>query len=155
MPPLPYTRLIHENLSIILTFAYSLRPIENVLDRGFRGEWKFLRKTIYEIGGQNAMRAAIELAAFLRLLDDAEKISSYIVGTGMTDYGQVFKQDGTAEPLYLRDMTNKIVHATDWRWNINSPDQPKLVCISDDPDRWVKAEVDIERLAALCGLLMH
>jgi len=46
---LPITRLIHENLSIIMCFAYSQRPLENMVNVDFRGEWKYLNKTLFDI----------------------------------------------------------------------------------------------------------
>ena len=117
------------------------------------------RKTIYDIGSENAVRSCIELATYLRLLDDEEKLSVFLRSTdyarGIGDFGCVKKQDGTTEPLYLRDMTNKIIHAKDWRWDVSIPDRPQLICISDEPERWATAEVRIEALAALCGSLIH
>lgn len=155
MPALPYTKLIHEKLSTILTFAYSLGPIESMLDSRFSGEWKYLNKTVYVIGREKATQACIELAAFLRLLDGAEELSNWERARGGQLFGCVIKQDGTSEPLYLRDMTNKIVHAKDWEWHVSIPDKPLLICKSDEPARWLKAEVEIEALAAFCARLMH
>jgi hypothetical protein len=156
---LQYTKLIHEKLSTVLTFAYSLAPVEKLLESRFKGEWKYLRKTIYDVGSENAVRSCIELATFLRLLDDEQNLSRYLQQNpgdrGLPNLGRVTKQDGTIEPLYLRDMTNKIIHAKDWRWDVSIPDQPRLICISDDPERWFTAEIDIEALAALCGSLIH
>jgi hypothetical protein len=126
------------------------------MERTFSGEWKFLRKTVYEIGSENAIRASIELAAFLRLLDDAENITGFLKlnpdrNRGVTDFGRVFKQDGSEAPLYFRQMTNKIVHAKDWQWDLHLPEWPKLICVSDEPKRWTKAEIEIQSLAALVG----
>src|SRR5262249_18287071 len=159
MPTLPYAKLIHEKLSVVLTFAYSLPPIEKAMQRTFHGEWKYLRKTVHEYGSENAVRACVELAAFLRLLDDAEDISGYLKqnpsdNRGIGTFGRLFKPDGIEEPLFLRDMTNKIVHAKDWQWDLNLPEWPKLICMSDDPARWTKAEIEIQALAAFCGSLI-
>jgi hypothetical protein len=122
------------------------------MERTFSGKWKFLRKTVYEIGSENAIRACIELAAFLRLLDDAENISGFLKlnpdrNRGVTDLGRVFRQDGSEAPLYFRQMTNKIVHTKD----LHLPEWPKLICVSDEPKRWTKAEIEIQSLAALVG----
>ena len=58
------------------------------------------------------------------------------------------------EPLYLRDLTNKLVHSSHYTWNLKDEMEPKLICHSPDPERWKFAEVDMVRLAALCGQLM-
>jgi hypothetical protein len=155
MLPLPYTKLIHERLSTVLTFAYSWAKLQQLLKERFPGEWKNLRKTIDTVSPENAIRAFIELAAYLRLLDDAEDWARDPLLENRT-FGRLLKQDGSETPLYLRDVTNKIMHAREWRWDVVSdPDRPKLVCVSDEPERWVGAEVDIETLAYFCGLLTH
>jgi hypothetical protein len=161
----PLTKIIHENLSVILTFAYSYRELQQMLDSRFRGEWKYLRKTINEVSGERATRACIELANILRILDDREKISQYLEQTGKIsrdfeqtesfNFGRVLKDRGLEEPLYLRDFTNKIIHAADWRWDFTAASDPKLVCLSHQPERWKAAEIQIEKLAGFCGQLMH
>jgi len=158
MLPFPYAKLIHEKLSTILTFAYSHAPLEKMLDTKFKGEWKFLRKTIYGVGAERAILACIELATLMRLLDDAEKISDYLKQNPKPNrgsFGKVFKSAGAEEPLYLRDVTNKIIHAKDWKWDLDVPEQPKLICISDEPKRWKVAAIEIQKLAAFCGNLGH
>jgi hypothetical protein len=154
--PLPYTKLIHEKLSVILTFAFSAEPIESWLKKYFHGDFKFLYKTVNEIGSFNALSAFVELAAFLRLLDDADKLSSQNAGEiGITDFGRIVKKDGTVDRLNLRDMTNKIIHAKTWRWDVKNLEGPKLICVPNDPEGWAAAEVDISSLAAFCGTLAH
>ena len=156
MLPLPYTKLIHEKLSTVLTFAYSWAALQDMLDNRFVGEWKYLRKTVDGIGPENAIRAFIELAAYLRLLDDSEHLSGYLATEGTEkSFGRVRKNDGKEETLYLRDLTNKIVHAKDWKWDVSDRDRPKLICVSNDPDRWLAAEIEIQAFAAFCGQLMH
>lgn len=146
---LPYTRLIHEKLSNVLTFAYSWATLDNMLDTKFKGEWKYLRKTIFDIGPENAVRAFIELAGYLRLLDDKDDLSGYLKQTGSArGFGRVLKKDGSEEPLFLRDLTNKIIHAKEWKWDVSTTDRPKAICISNNPDRWVSAEIDIQTFAA-------
>jgi hypothetical protein len=152
---LPYTAIIHEKLSIILTFAYSWTSLHDVLDKKFKGEWKYLRKTIDGIAPERAVRAFVELASYLRLLDDKENLSESLASRPHSELGRVVKQDGSEEPLYLRDLTNKIIHAKEWKWDVSIPDKPKLVCVSNDPKRWVAAEIEIEAVAAFCGELMH
>ena len=74
---LPLTRLVHENLSIIMCFAYSRKPLKNMVQAKFKGEWKYLNKALFEISAQQAEKASVELALFLRTLDDEEEISAY------------------------------------------------------------------------------
>src|SRR5690349_5383677 len=152
--PLPFTTLIHENLAIVLTYAYSYKALQSDLLSTFQGEWKFLRKTIDELAPARATRAFVELASLLRLLDDREKISGYLRQTGGHDFGRVIKDGAPDERLYLRDLTNKVVHAADYRWSFEGT-APKLICISSDPDRWKAAEINLAALAAFCGQLMH
>lgn len=161
MPTIPYTKLSHEKLSIIITFAYSLAKLRSILDNRFKGEWKYLRKTIEDVGSENSIRAFIELASYLRLLDDQKDLSGFLArvnyspGAEQLVFGRVIKQDQPDEPLYLRDLTNKIIHAKNWKWDISNADNPKLICISKEPERWQTAEIDIEAVAGFCGGLMH
>jgi len=158
VPPLRYTALIHERLSTVLAFAYSWGHLHRLLTTKFKGEWKYLDKTINSIAPQKAIQAFIEISGYLRLLDDAEDISGFLArapGAKGVSFGRVLKKDGSEEPLYLRDLTNKIAHAKDWKWDVTEPDSPKLICESNNPDRWVDAEIDIEAFAAFCGQLMH
>jgi len=74
---LPLTSLVHENLSIIMSFAYSRKPLKNMVEAKFKGEWKYLNKALFEISAQHAEKACVELALFLRTLDDEEEISAY------------------------------------------------------------------------------
>lgn len=75
--PIRLTRLVHENLSIIMSFAYSRGPLIELIQKNFVGEWKYLGKAIFEIGEEKANRAITELALLLRILDDEEKITDY------------------------------------------------------------------------------
>ncbi|HSN18569.1 MAG TPA: hypothetical protein VLV87_10220, partial [Gammaproteobacteria bacterium] len=68
--------------------------------------------------------------------------------------GRLLKKEGLKENLYLRDLTNKIIHAADLEWNFSDSDKPKLKCIAKDTERWTSAEIDVVSLAALCGRLM-
>jgi hypothetical protein len=152
---LPYTEIIHEKLSIILTFAYSWAHLHDVLNSRFTGEQKYLRKTVDGIAPENAIRAFIELASYLRLLDNKENMSGYLEQVQAHKLGRVMKQAHSEEPLYLRDLTNKIMHAQEWKWDVSAPNEPKLICVSNDPKRWLAAEIDIQAFTAFCGQLMH
>jgi hypothetical protein len=109
--PQPMSRLVHEAGSIILTFAYS-RPALDKLMGQFKGEWKFLNKVAYEISEQRANRACIEMAVFMRALDDEQKISDSIT-KAVKSFGTLVNKDGTTKDLKLRDIANKIIHAKD------------------------------------------
>jgi hypothetical protein len=150
----PLTHLIHENLSVLVTFAFSRVSLQSLRDNKFGGEWKYLDRTLFTVSEQRAERACLELATFIRLLDDDENIAEYLRQTGGDSFGRVMKKDQPDEPLYLRDMTNKIIHAHHIEWDFSIPDDPKLVCISRQPERWLHAEVQVVALAAFCGQLM-
>lgn len=118
------------------------------------GEWKYLDKALFSVSELRAAKACIELASFMRLLDDQEDLSEYLKQTSGHGFGRVIKQDQPDEVLYLRDLTNKIMHAANYEWDFSNSDNPKLVCISSKPERWGRAEVEIVALAEFCGELM-
>lgn len=150
----PLTHLIHENLSVLVTFAFSRVPLQLLRDKKFRGEWKYLDRALFTVSEQRAEKACLELATFIRLLDDDENIAEYLRQTGGNSFGRVIKKDQPDEALYLRDLTNKIIHAHHLEWDFSTPEDPKLACISRQPERWLKAEVQVVALAAFCGQLM-
>ena len=69
----PLTRLTYVYISIIMTFAYSRKPLEKMLEDHFLGELEYLRKALIDIPALQAEKACIELALFLRMVDDDEK----------------------------------------------------------------------------------
>ena len=150
----PLTYLIHENLSILATFAFSTASLESIRASRFPGEWKYLDKALFLVSEQRAERACVELATFIRLLDDDEDISGFLKESGNVSFGYVVKEDQSREVLYLRDLTNKIIHAHHLEWDFSRSDDPKLICVSRKPERWVRAEVEIIALASFCGQLM-
>jgi hypothetical protein len=96
----------------------------------------------------------LELATQLRLLDDHEDIASYLREENHRGFGKVVNQAGIEETLYLRDMTNKIMHSASIEWKLDDPDNPVVVCHSDDLNRWLRAEIELRRLAGFVGMLM-
>jgi len=45
---LPLTRLVHENLSIVMCFAYSRKSLSKMVEGNkFMGEWKYLNKALF------------------------------------------------------------------------------------------------------------
>ena len=154
-PSLPLTQLIHDNLSVLMTFAFSKKPLESLKNEKFMGEWKYLDKALFSVSEQRAAKACIKLACFMRLLDDQEGLSEYLKKTGGHGFGRVIKQGQPDEVLYLRDLTNKLTHAANFEWDFSDPDNPKLICISQQPERWGRAEIEVVALAALCGQIMN
>ncbi len=152
---LPLTRLVHENLSIVMCFAYSRKPLKKMIQAKFKGEWKYLNKALFEISAQQAEKACVELALFLRTLDDEDAISRYHKATRrVPECGNVVFRDGSTEILTFREVTNKIIHAGAIEWDLLK-DDPLLICRARDREPWIRAEVDLIAFAAVCGQLMN
>jgi len=152
--PLPLTQLVHENLSIVMTFAFSRGPLERLVEKKFEGEWKYLRKFVFEIAEERAIKGCIELAIYLRALDDEEKMSVWLRENSGRTFGQVTSSDGSTTPLALREVANKIIHAASFSWDFSTENKPFLICMPRDNQRWRQANIDIVALAAFCGQLM-
>ena len=56
-----------------------------MVEAKFKGEWKYLNKALFEISAQHAEKACVELALFLRTLDDEEEISAYHKATSVPE----------------------------------------------------------------------
>jgi hypothetical protein len=95
---LPLGQIVRENLSVIMSFAYSRTPLENLIDSRFEGEWKNLIKTVLDLSEERAVKACIELAIFLRVLDDEEKISESLKENSGRTFGKLTMSDGTDKP---------------------------------------------------------
>jgi len=152
--PLPLTRLIHENLATLMMYAYSQPAFARLLHTKFKGEWKYLGKALFGYPVERITRACLELGTLLRILDEEEDISGYLEQTKSQPLGRVVKEAAPDEPLYLRDLTNKLIHSSHFTWNLKDEMEPKLICHSPDPERWKFAEVDMVSFAAFCGKLM-
>lgn len=153
----PLSRLIHENLSVLMCFVYSRKPLEEVAQSTFQGEWKYLNKALFDISVERAEKACVELALFLRMLDDDENLTGYHTGTrNVPDCGRLIMKDGVDKMLTFREAANKIIHADRLEWNLSR--DPHIVCHARqvDTDRWgwIRAEVDIVAIAFVCGQLM-
>lgn len=100
-----------------------------------------------------ADRALSELGGLLRKLDDAEAVAEILRQQGIGEVGSVIQGDGRREPLYLRDMTNKIAHGSKFNWLAETQ---SVECVSREPMRWQSATIDLVRLkgvvAAIVGL---
>lgn len=149
------TRLIHDNFWIVLSFSFGQPVVSAVIRDRFHGEWKYLNKTVHERAEVRADRALLEMATQLRVLDDVEGLNESLKNSGIGALGEVTQSDSTKTPLYLRDMTNKIMHASFFKWDLSAPDDPKVVCLPHDGGRWKEARIDIIALMILMGALMH
>ena len=150
---LPLSRLVRENLSIIMDFCFARPGLEQLVDRKFHGEWKYLRKMLFEMSEERAGKAAIELAIFMRLLDDREDISSYLAGQSW-QFGRVVAKNKPDKIMRMREVANKIIHASHLKWDFSDAENPILVCIPQKKEKWERAEVKVVALAAFCGGLM-
>ena len=150
------TRLIHENFWLVMAFALSRANIDQLLEKRFHGEWKYLRKSFYELSEVRADRALLEMGTQLRVLDDEEDISDFLKQTKHHPFGTVTQCDGSVTEMHFRDVTNKIIHAGLFEWELSDPLAPKVICLPNakEEGRWKKAEINLFLLAGLIGSLM-
>jgi hypothetical protein len=139
-----------------MTFCFSRRALEQLVNTRFSGEWKYLRKGIFDVSESRAEKACLELALFLRMLDDEEGISKLLTDTNRdVRFGRLKLKDKQDRDLKLRDVANKIIHASALRWDLALEDKPILICESRDREKWERAEIDVISVAGFCGQLMH
>ena len=152
---LPLARLVHENLSIVMCFAYSQKPLVEMIDSKFKGEWKYLNKALFEYSSERAEKACLELALFLRMVDDEWEISAYHAATkNVPNCGRLVMKDGSEKPLTFREVSNKVIHSSRLEWHLLKPPNPFLFCHSRDTEKWLRAEIDLIAFAAVCGQLI-
>lgn len=144
-------KLFRENLWIVLSYVFSKPVIAQVIEEKFQGEWKYLNKLVGEHAEKRADRALLEMATQLRILDDMEDLNGYMQARKHAAFGFVSQADGQKTELHFRDMTNKIVHAAGYEWQLDGV--PSVVCLSRDPARWRYAEIEILSLMTLGGML--
>lgn len=150
---LPVAKLVRENISVLMTYAFSRSPLQNLVDKTFAGEWKQFQETVFALSEQRAEKACLELAIFLRYLDDEEDLSGYYDKETL-EFGQLELKDGSVKALVLREVANKIIHAVGFEWDLTQPFKPKLVCISRDTEKWETARIDVVAVSAVCGSLV-
>jgi hypothetical protein len=147
------TGLIHENVGIVTTFAFSKHALQEFRSRHL-GEWKYLDHAIFELPRRRATRACVELALMLRALDDTQNITRH-AALSKGRFGTLYNTDGTSTPLPYREVFNKIIHAMTIDWDFNDPKEPLIVCyaLPDQQARfkWTKATIHISMLATACG----
>ena len=151
---IPLSRIVRDNVCIVMTFAFSQPALRAMVDKTFQGQWKYLNETLFDFSAERAEKACIELALFLRMLDDEEKLSHYVKEGGHPGFGKLELPDQTTAVLSLRDVSNKIIHAKSLRWSFATPDRPKLICDAQEKQKWTRAEIDVVAVAGVCGHLM-
>jgi len=142
------TKLIHENFWLVLLFALSRPAVKEMLEH-FEGEWEPLRDSFGERAEIRADRALLEMSTQLRVLDDADGISDRF----KEPFGTLIKKNGATTALSLREVTNKVIHASSFQWDFSDVKKPKVICLPGDSDSWVLAEVDLIALAGAIGCL--
>ena len=148
------TRLVHENLSIVMCYAYSQSSLQKMVEENFQGEWKYLNKALFEISAERAEKACLELALFLRTVDEEKNISDYHKATkNIPNCGKIIMKDGSEKVLTFREFANKVIHASRFEWDVFKDSDPKLVCHTRDKEKWLCAEVDLVALSSVCGQL--
>lgn len=162
MLSVPLTKYIHENISVIVTYAFSAGNLEEIREK-FIGRWRYLEKFIFEIPEEKANRAIIEMALLIRMLNEQEQskekedansdndIERYI---NEIDMGILFISNDKKEKLNLREFSNKIIHSGKLEWDFEEKDNPKLVSFSRNGYGWHKAEISIVKLMGYCGMIM-
>jgi len=149
---LPLTRFLHENMAIVMTFAFSQGPIRRLIDEEFKGYWEYLEDFAFGVPRQNATHACLEIAVLLRLVEPPRD------GRKGWSFGVIYRPDGTTKPLSLKELAHKIIHGQELSWDLSDEKAPKLLCAAPDDEKekykWTKAEVNIVTLAAHCGTMI-
>lgn len=146
------TRLIRENVWIVLSFALAKPEAQRIVETHFLGEWKYLDQLIHEVAEIRADRALLEMATQLRILDDTEGLDDKLKAYGFLTFGTLTKAKGNITDLHFRDMTNKVIHAAKFEWHFGR--DPSVECKPDNSSRWQTAEIKLISLMGLVGLLI-
>ena len=142
---LHWARLVHEKLAVIATFAYSQTALKAEIEKHFRGEWKFLHKIIYELPHEEATKALIELALYFRPLDDEQDLTGFWKQVGVSVVGSLVLKNGEIQSLSPREMSNKIIHAEEIKWDF-SEEQPRIICTGRNKEEWLRAIIDVWKM---------
>jgi hypothetical protein len=149
---IPITKVIKENLSVVMMFAYSQPPLREFRRAQFTGGWPYINEVLFTIPEQLATRAMIELALLFRTLDDHEDMDDGSLGD---TFGNLYLKDGRGLPLSIREVTNKTIHAKTIEWIFTDPKKPTLKTTAHDNarEKWTHAEIDTNTFAAGCAML--
>ena len=142
---LNWARLVHEKLAVIATFAYSQTALEAEIEKHFKGEWKFLHKIIYELPHEEATKALVELALYFRALDDEQDLTGFWKQVGVSVVGSLVLKNGEIQSLSPREMSNKIIHAEEIKWDF-SEEQPRIICTGRNKEEWLRAIIDVWKM---------
>lgn len=138
-----------------MCYAYSQAGLATMVNTKFQGEWKYLNEALFELSAARAEKACLELALFLRTLDEDEGISAYHAATkNIPNCGKLVMKDGTEKPLPFREFANKVIHASRFEWDVFGDSEPRLICHTRDKEKWLRAEIDLVALSSVCGSLM-
>jgi hypothetical protein len=157
--------IIHDNLGIVLTYTFSHDALDEY--RGWLNahRWYVSDRVLLELPRERATRAIIELAVMFRALDSVREITKndyvathpYVVyHPTKYIYGKLYSLDGDPEPLPLREVPNKIIHANSIEWSFRNPQEPLIICHAAKADtryKWARAEVFVKAFAAVCAVL--
>jgi hypothetical protein len=89
------------------------------------------------------------------MLDDEVMISDYHTATkNIPNCGRLIMKDGSEKILSFREVANKVIHSSRLEWEFEKYPEPTLICHTSDQEKWIRAEVDIVAVAAVCGQFM-
>lgn len=150
---IPITKIIKDNLSLVMMFAYSRPALRKFRGSHFGGDWPYVDEVLFTTPEQIAIRAFLELALLYRTLDDQENVDDGSLGA---EFGHLYLKDGSTTPLYMRDVANKVIHAQRHEWLFTDPAIPVLRAFANPnaKEKWLRADIDIRTFAVGCGMLM-
>ena len=142
-------RLINEHIATIMAFVCSRKRLTALVGSSPAIDWGYLRPVCFEIAERHADRALLELGLYLRIADDSvDKFLSTYQSKQGTSFGELVGRDGSRKPLVFRDVSNKIIHATGYRWEeLADTGRPVVTCLAGKPqdtrDNWAEASIDL------------
>jgi hypothetical protein len=139
-----FVRYAQENFATVLMFAFGRDQIGAIINERFKNEPKYLNKIVYEFSEQRANRALLEMAMHLRTADDIEGLG--FEELKLPPLGTIVRSDGSEKKLHFRQMTNKIIHAGGFSWELADPKDPRIVCLSREQENWKEAHIVLLRL---------
>jgi hypothetical protein len=147
--PYELMRNVQENFATVLLFAFGRDGVIAAINEKVRGDRQYLEKLVHQVSERRADRALMEMAVQLRALDDLNHLNDDYRNRNMPSLGKVVQGDGSDTELYFRDMTNKIIHAGGFSWELADAKAPVIVCLSND--RWKEAHIDLVTLMTYLG----
>jgi hypothetical protein len=153
-PSTQMVAIILENLATMMTYAFSLKALGAQYNdfAANTGQSTALMCAFFAVPRRRATRACFEFAAVFRALSEVATINAR-----PGSYGNLYDLNGQSEPLELRQLTNKIIHAERIEWDFNNPDEPLIVCHASPQQQasfdWTRAEIPVKYLAEACSSL--